>query len=138
MQEISGLRQRSEAQIIPMFASMDAHNTAAIPVADELVRSVLGSGKHTVLDRLTSEFTLAICGTDNCWSYDAHHTGATKFLVSFRSRSSVCATYNPPRRNIIPNTLICFGGNFSFLIIGIGNIQTTASRRALTQAKDNQ
>ena len=41
MREMSGLRQSSEAHIMPVFASMDAHNTAAIPEAGELVRDVL-------------------------------------------------------------------------------------------------
>jgi hypothetical protein len=40
MREMSGLRQRSEAQIMPVFASMDAHRTAAIPETDEMVKGV--------------------------------------------------------------------------------------------------
>ena len=41
MQEMSGLRQRSEAQIMPVFASMDANSIAAIPEAGEMVKDVL-------------------------------------------------------------------------------------------------
>src|SRR5215469_348901 len=41
MQEMRGLRQRSEAQIMPVFASIDAHSTAAIPEAGEMVKGVL-------------------------------------------------------------------------------------------------
>ena len=38
MREMSGLRQRREAQIMPVFASMDAQSTAAIPETDEMVK----------------------------------------------------------------------------------------------------
>jgi hypothetical protein len=40
MRETSGLRQRSEAQIMPVFASMEAHRTAAIPETDDMVKGV--------------------------------------------------------------------------------------------------